>query len=98
MKRHFIFLSSTFSLVDIVTSVPAFAHSSWSISRQVSLGDPWDFSWVQKWAALGDSYAAGIGAGKSLGSSSCSRYDASYPSYINGEDGFGRGPGEGFDY
>lgn len=30
--------------------------------------DPSDFSWVKKWAAIGDSYTAGIGSGRPLGS------------------------------
>ncbi|KAI5457375.1 SGNH hydrolase-type esterase domain-containing protein [Mariannaea sp. PMI_226] len=29
--------------------------------------DPTDFSWVKRWAAIGDSYTAGIGAGAPLG-------------------------------
>jgi lysophospholipase L1-like esterase len=29
--------------------------------------DPTDFSWVKRWAAIGDSYTAGIGAGNPLG-------------------------------
>lgn len=29
--------------------------------------DPADFSWVKRWAAVGDSYTAGIGAGNQLG-------------------------------
>lgn len=52
--------------------------------------DLYDFSWIKKWAAVGDSYAAGIGAGNSYGigaesraSYDCSRYDGSYPNLIN---------------
>ena len=30
-------------------------------------GDPADFSWVSRWAAIGDSYTAGIGSGVPLG-------------------------------
>lgn len=30
--------------------------------------DPEDFSWVKRWAAIGDSYTAGIGSGRPLGS------------------------------
>jgi hypothetical protein len=29
--------------------------------------DPSDFSWVNRWAAIGDSYTAGIGAGVAMG-------------------------------
>ncbi|KAH7050299.1 SGNH hydrolase-type esterase domain-containing protein [Macrophomina phaseolina] len=39
-----------------------------------------DLEWIQKWAAIGDSYSAGIGAGAHLrDSGKCSRYDNSYP-------------------
>ena len=50
--------------------------------------DPGDLSFIKTWAAIGDSYAAGIGAGNRL-QYSCSRYDSSYPNLINvqlGED------------
>lgn len=29
--------------------------------------DPSDMSWIKRWAAIGDSYTAGIGAGRALG-------------------------------
>ncbi|KZL63197.1 hypothetical protein CI238_12827, partial [Colletotrichum incanum] len=52
--------------------------------------DPASFSWIQKWAAIGDSFTAGIGAGNQLGQVfhnyndwSCSRYDQSYPMLLN---------------
>lgn len=51
--------------------------------------DPGNFYWVKKWAAVGDSYTAGIGSGNPLGKAfltlggdedyQCSRYDTSYP-------------------
>lgn len=47
--------------------------------------DPTAFTWVQRFAAIGDSYTAGVGAGSKLGgiwdlgSWWCSRYDQSYP-------------------
>jgi lysophospholipase L1-like esterase len=59
-------------------------------------GDPTDYSWVKSLAAIGDSFTAGIGAGKNVGgvydnkkangdrdSYSCSRYDLSYPMLVN---------------
>ena len=54
--------------------------------------DPTDLSWIKKWAAVGDSYTAGIGAGNPLGGFgssdwSCSRYDQSYPSVLNDKIG-----------
>lgn len=49
--------------------------------------DPTDFGWVKNWAAVGDSFTAGIGAGNvyslSTGDTSCSRYDSSYPVQMN---------------
>ncbi|PYH98156.1 SGNH hydrolase [Aspergillus ellipticus CBS 707.79] len=46
-----------------------------------------DWSWVKKWAAIGDSFTAGIGSGVIYSSSaddiSCSRYDYSYPAIMN---------------
>jgi lysophospholipase L1-like esterase len=55
--------------------------------------DPTDFSWVKRWAAVGDSFTAGIGSGSPLGnfltdgpddnSWYCARYDTSYPMIIN---------------
>lgn len=49
--------------------------------------DPTDFGWVKKWAAVGDSFTAGIGAGNVYSQNSedisCSRYDYSYPVQMN---------------
>ncbi|AEO68674.1 uncharacterized protein THITE_2053289 [Thermothielavioides terrestris NRRL 8126] len=55
--------------------------------------DPSDFSWVKRWAAVGDSFTAGIGSGSPLGSFLtdepgntnwyCARYDTAYPMIIN---------------
>ncbi len=45
-----------------------------------------DFSWVKNWAAVGDSFTAGIGSGRVLDKPAdvkCSRYDYSYPSIMN---------------
>ncbi|KAF2464582.1 uncharacterized protein BDR25DRAFT_380815 [Lindgomyces ingoldianus] len=47
---------------------------------------PSDFSWIQSYAAVGDSYAAGIGVGTVLGQPDavqCSRYDGAYPQKMN---------------
>ena len=49
--------------------------------------DPTDFSWVKKMAAIGDSFTAGIGAGRALGTGmnsdwKCSRYDQTWPRRI----------------
>jgi len=60
------------------------------LTQGASDQDLYDFSWITKWSAIGDSYAAGIGAGNSysIGSPSsasldCSRYDGAYPNLIN---------------
>lgn len=52
--------------------------------------DPADFSWIKRWAAVGDSFTAGIGSGTPLGSAlsnkadwDCSRYDRSYAQVLN---------------
>lgn len=55
--------------------------------------DPTDFGWIKRWAAVGDSFTAGIGSGAPLGNPIkdppgnnnwyCSRYDTSYPMIIN---------------
>ncbi|OCK75119.1 SGNH hydrolase [Lepidopterella palustris CBS 459.81] len=45
-----------------------------------------DFSWIQKLASIGDSYASGIGAGNRV-EFHCSRYNNSYP-YVLNSDGF----------
>jgi lysophospholipase L1-like esterase len=53
-------------------------------------GDPADFGWIKRWAAVGDSFTAGIGSGTQLGGIfhnrddwKCSRYDQSYPMVLN---------------
>ncbi|GAB1318066.1 hypothetical protein MFIFM68171_08276 [Madurella fahalii] len=52
--------------------------------------DPMNFGWVEKWAAIGDSFTAGIGSGRQLGNMvlldkawKCSRYDYSWPQVVN---------------
>ena len=48
--------------------------------------DPSNPSWIRNYAAIGDSYAAGIGAGQVLngnGDTACSRYDGAYPVLLN---------------
>ena len=50
--------------------------------QDTTTADPDDLTFINKWAAIGDSYAAGIGAGNVL-DKSCSRYDSSYPNLVN---------------
>lgn len=55
--------------------------------------DPTDFGWVKRWAAIGDSFTAGIGSGSPLGNFLteepenndwyCARYDTAYPMILN---------------
>lgn len=49
--------------------------------------DPADFSWIKRWAAIGDSFTAGIGSGNLFSRQDadyqCSRYDHSYPAIVN---------------
>ena len=49
--------------------------------------DVTDFSWIKNWAAIGDSFTAGIGSGDlvtdNADDKSCSRYDYSYPTIMN---------------
>lgn len=49
--------------------------------------NPLDYSWVKKFAAVGDSFTAGIGSGDLYSdtdnSYTCSRYDYTYPVIMN---------------
>ena len=49
--------------------------------------DPTHFGWIKRWAALGDSFTAGIGSGnlfsQQKGDYDCSRYDHSYVALAN---------------
>ena len=48
--------------------------------------DPEDFSWIKTWAAVGDSFAAGIGAGDVLNGPNdvkCSQYSGASSELIN---------------
>ncbi|POS70389.1 kinetoplastid membrane protein 11 [Diaporthe helianthi] len=62
--------------------------------------DPYDLSWVRKWAAIGDSYAAGIGAGSRYPDTSihCARYDQSYPAFIQDHELMPQDPAAAFEY
>ncbi|KAK1830156.1 SGNH hydrolase-type esterase domain-containing protein [Podospora conica] len=56
------------------------------VARDVD--DPADFGWIRKWAAIGDSFTAGIGSGSQLGKVmsadwKCSRYGYSWPAIVN---------------
>ena len=56
-----------------------------SLVPRADFKDPTSFEWIKNYTALGDSFAAGIGAGNVLkgdGDEACSRYDAAYPSMM----------------
>src|ERR1700760_2612852 len=59
--------------------------------------DPYDHSWVRKWAAIGDSYASGLGSGIRL-DYGCSRYDGGYANLINNDDRFRFNHNRSFQY
>lgn len=58
--------------------------------------DPYDLTYLKKGAAVGDSYAAGIGAGNEV-NWDCSRYDGSYSNLVAAQLGYGP-KYEGFDF
>ncbi|KAK1489109.1 hypothetical protein CTAM01_11258 [Colletotrichum tamarilloi] len=64
-----------------------FCDQGWD-TAQPAPADPYDLSWVKKWAAIGDSYSAGIGSGSPYPNSSttCARYDQSYPAYMQSHE------------
>ncbi|KAL9622611.1 MAG: hypothetical protein Q9160_003108 [Pyrenula sp. 1 TL-2023] len=95
----FLALQSTFSLsfAAIIGATNHRAHRTRSLPPRSLLGGSsqkratsdqniYDFSWIKTYYAIGDSYAAGIGAGDALngpGDSGCSRYNQAYPVQLN---------------
>ncbi|KAK1973372.1 SGNH hydrolase-type esterase domain-containing protein [Colletotrichum cereale] len=70
-------------------------------SAKVAPAGPEDLSWVKKWAAVGDSYSAGIGSGNLYpgnNSEDCSRYDQSYPAYIQSHELMPQDPPAAFEF
>lgn len=72
---------------DINISIsPASVLDSSSHAPRADTNSPTDLSWVKIWAALGDSFTAGIGAGQlyTMGGAdlACSRYDQSWPAVL----------------
>ncbi|KAF2114899.1 SGNH hydrolase-type esterase domain-containing protein [Lophiotrema nucula] len=47
-----------------------------------TINGPTKFPWIRKFASIGDSYSAGLGAGNRI-DWSCSRYDRSYPHLLH---------------
>lgn len=72
-------LEATLSLALI--SIVSASISSIGIAR--NLDEPDDYSWIKKFAAVGDSFTAGIGSGdlydETDNSYDCSRYSYTYP-------------------
>lgn len=57
-----------------------------SLAKRDDPPNIYDFTWIKHYVAVGDSYAAGIGAGNALngpGDKDCSRYDQAYPVLLN---------------
>ena len=73
--------------VDCIRCLGASLRKVWLLPRQ-SETDFEDFSFIRSWAFIGDSYAAGIGAGTKV-DRKCPRYDISYPYFISLDDRLG---------
>lgn len=93
-RRIFYILSFTSTLFStaLSASVPIFGRDG-LFQRQVAETetDFEDLSFIRSWASIGDSYAAGIGAGKKV-DRGCSRYDLSYPYFISSDERLGTAP------
>ena len=89
------FLKSFILSFQIVLPCSAIAlPSSLQVLAKRDVSNPLDQGWVKDFAALGDSYAAGIGAGQVLtgdGDGACSRYDSAY-AVVMQRHGFGGQP------
>lgn len=68
-------------MVRLSTSLLIHVTLSTSFVHAQDPNDPTDLTFIKKGAAVGDSYAAGIGAGNRL-DYSCSRYDGSYSNLV----------------
>jgi GDSL-like Lipase/Acylhydrolase family len=74
----------------------AFVSYTTGLALERSL-DPYDHSWVKRWASIGDSYAAGLGAGARV-DYGCSRYDGGYANLMNGDERLGKNTNRTFQY
>lgn len=82
----------------LLGSLPAVYSTSLRARDDVVIGD---LSGIKKFAAIGDSYSAGIGAGHvrtEPGSIDCSRYNESYPSFLDINSHLGGSSAHTFDY
>ncbi|KAK6432223.1 hypothetical protein LTR95_011603, partial [Oleoguttula sp. CCFEE 5521] len=86
------------ALASICHCFPA-RQSPWTRALRRDASEADDLSWIKNWAAVGDSFSAGIGAGtrySSWGDYFCSRYDASFPALINADERLGDANGRTF--
>jgi len=76
---------SSFSRVFVALAGVATAAESHNWAERAA--DPYDYSWIKKYAAVGDSFTAGIGSGdiysETDDSYACSRYDYTWPVLVN---------------
>ena len=56
-------LAATTLHVRLALSNPSKYKSSIELRQSILGKDPFDHSWISQWAALGDSFASGVGAG-----------------------------------
>ena len=95
-------MARLFILVTCVVCVGAFVPVHRQISHQRRITpSPFDHSNIKSLASIGDSFAAGTGAGTRLtgwGDWYCSRYDSSYPSLLNTDTSLGDSAGRTFQY
>ena len=101
MTKLFIFIACIIGYVGAI--LPPSRIQVRNIRQRQSDGpsSPFDHSNIKSLASLGDSFAAGIGAGKRLGGWGdwyCSRYDSSYPSLLNSDPSLGDNAGRTFQY
>lgn len=75
------------SFLSSISLLPLLLNACFSLAQSVT--DPYDLTFLKKGAAVGDSYASGLGAGQRL-DQACSRYDGSYPNMVATQLGFGQ--------
>lgn len=83
MRANSLWLLGYLAALD--SSAYAFPSVAQFLALRQNNADPSDPSWIQNFAAVGDSYAAGIGAGEVLdgpGDVDCSRYNGAYPALL----------------
>ncbi|KAI9798476.1 MAG: hypothetical protein M1833_004742 [Piccolia ochrophora] len=82
MSKTLALLLSCFCLVHIGASSPTTPATLTELFSRAPNDDPDDLSWIRSYAAVGDSYSSGLGAGnvlKGKDDEKCSRYDGAYP-------------------